>query len=74
MARALDRPTVAFDTSFPSFSVYRHRVVPNRQPRPGELVFLRTDRIKRLRQVFPETPIQVLYRRGGVALVDLQGP
>lgn len=72
LARELDRPTVAYDTNFPSFSVYRNAVVPKRIPKPGELVFLRVDKIKQLQRTLPGFDIKFLYRRGGIALIELE--
>ncbi len=70
LARELGRPTVAFHTNFPSFSVYRNAVVPRRRPAPGELVFIRVDRLDRLRERLPHLETNTLYRRGGIALLE----
>jgi len=48
LARGMDLPTVVFRTSMPSFSVYRNAVTRDRIPRPGELVFLRVDKLPQL--------------------------
>jgi hypothetical protein len=69
LARRLDRPTVVFNTSAPSFSVYRGGVTPSRPPRPGELVFLRADRYERLTRAVPDLRFDLVYRRGRVMLV-----
>lgn len=69
LARQLGGPTVAYDTQFPSFSVYRQAVVPRRDPSPGELVFLRVDKLASLQTRYPDTPLEILYRRGGVLLL-----
>ncbi len=60
--RTLDEPVVAWRFKAPSFSVYREAVTPSRAPEPGELALTRVDRI-------PETGYEVLYRKGGVAVV-----
>ncbi|MBV8063757.1 MAG: glycosyltransferase family 39 protein, partial [Nevskia sp.] len=44
-ARDLNLPVVSYHTFLPSFSVYRGAVTPNRLPEPGELVFVRLDRL-----------------------------
>lgn len=69
LARRLDLPTVVFRTSMPSFSVYREAVTPDRIPRPGELVFLRVDKLPLLARELPDLRQDLIYRRGPVALV-----
>lgn len=69
LARQLDLPTVVFRTSMPSFSVYRDAVTPDRLPRPGELVFLRVDKLEQLTRARPDLSQNLIYRRGPVALV-----
>lgn len=68
-ARALGLPTVAYKTHLPSFSVYRGAPTPHRAPEVGELVFLRRDRIERLRAEQPDEDFETLYENGGVALL-----
>ena len=68
-ARRLDLPTVVFNTSMPSFSVYRGAITPNRPPRPGELVFLRVDKLDQLARAVPDLRLDLVYRRGPVALL-----
>ncbi len=72
MARELDLPTVVYRTSMPSFSVYRGTITPEREPNPGELVFLRVDKLEQLARAHPELSREVLYRRGAVALVRVR--
>jgi hypothetical protein len=55
----------------PSFSVYRDAVTPNRPPLPGELVFLRVDKLDALAADFPGLSQNLIYRRGPVALVRM---
>ncbi|GAB0149994.1 MULTISPECIES: glycosyltransferase family 39 protein [unclassified Marichromatium] len=69
LARELDRPTVVYRTSMPSFSVYRDAITPHRPPRAGDLVFLRLDKLDRLAEDYPLLRGEQLYRRGPVALV-----
>lgn len=69
LARQLDLPTVVFRTSMPSFSVYREAITPDRIPRPGELVFLRVDKLPLLARELPDLRQDLIYRRGPVALV-----
>lgn len=68
-ARQLDLPTVAFRTSMPSFSVYREAITPNRVPRPGELAFLRVEKLDQLAKALPGERLETVFRRGPVALV-----
>jgi 4-amino-4-deoxy-L-arabinose transferase-like glycosyltransferase len=74
VARALDLPTAVFRTSMPSFSVYRQAVTPELDdPQPGELVFLRVDKLERLHLLYPDHQLVQVYRRGPVALVKFNG-
>lgn len=69
VARALGEPVVAYRVYLPSFSLYRQAVTPRRAPQPGDLVFTRVDRLQKLLAVLPDVQSEVVYRRGGVALV-----
>jgi len=69
LAHRLDLPTVVFRTSMPSFSVYRDAITPDRFPRPGDLVFLRVDKLPLLARELPDLPQDLVYQRGPVALV-----
>jgi len=69
-AKELDLPVVSYDTFLPSFSVYRGAVTPNRLPAPGELVFVRLDRLPELQTALgPQVILVPEFRRGGVALL-----
>lgn len=61
-ARKYDAPVVAWRIDAPSFSVYREAVTPSREPLPGEIALTRIDRV-------PETGYDLLFHKGGVALV-----
>jgi 4-amino-4-deoxy-L-arabinose transferase-like glycosyltransferase len=71
LARKLDLPTVVYRTNMPSFSVYRQAITPDRPPKPGELVFLRIDKLERLAQDYPDLKTKILFRRGAVALLQV---
>lgn len=71
LARELGLPTVRYRTNMPSFSVYRQAVTPDRPPQPGELVFLRVDKLSRLTEDYPALAGEVVYQRGPVALVRM---
>jgi 4-amino-4-deoxy-L-arabinose transferase-like glycosyltransferase len=71
LARELDLPTVAYRTNMPSFSVYRQAITPDRPPRPGDLVFLRVDKLPRLEADLPDLSRELVYQRGPVALVKM---
>jgi 4-amino-4-deoxy-L-arabinose transferase-like glycosyltransferase len=72
IARALDAPTVVYGTSLPSFSVYRGAVTPGlTTPTPGQLVFLRIDKLDALQRALGAQALIPLYRRGPVALVRI---
>ena len=69
-ARELDLPVVSYRTFLPSFSVYRGAVTPNRAPLPGELVFVRLDRLEALqRELGPQVVLIPEFQKGGVALL-----
>lgn len=72
LARRLDRPTVVYRTNMPSFSVYRQAITPAREPRPGDLVFSRVDKLDKLAAQWPDLEQTILYQRGPVALVDVR--
>jgi 4-amino-4-deoxy-L-arabinose transferase-like glycosyltransferase len=74
MARELGLPTVVYRTSMPSFSVYRDAITPERAPLPGELVFLRVDKLDDLATALPHLERELIYRRGPVALVRMGEP
>jgi 4-amino-4-deoxy-L-arabinose transferase-like glycosyltransferase len=72
LARELDRPTVVYRTSMPSFSVYRQAITPElERPRPGQVIFLRVDKLERLARDFPGHHFVPIYRRGAVTLVQV---
>jgi 4-amino-4-deoxy-L-arabinose transferase-like glycosyltransferase len=71
LARRLNLPTVIYRTSMPSFSVYRQAITPDRPPSPGDLVFLRIDKLSTLAAEYPQLHREVLFRRGPVALVKV---
>ena len=74
-ARELDRPTFVYRTSMPSFSVYRQAVTPElRHPEPGQLIFLRIDKLDRLAADYPGQPLVEVYRGGPVALLAVVDP
>jgi 4-amino-4-deoxy-L-arabinose transferase-like glycosyltransferase len=69
-ARDLHLPVVSYRTYLPSFSVYRGAITPNRLPQPGELVFLRLDRLADLqRELGEHVTLVPEFKRGGVALM-----
>jgi len=73
-AKELNLPVVSYRTFLPSFSVYRGAVTPNRLPEPGELVFVRLDRLADLQQELGDQVTLVPeFQRGGVALLQRPG-
>jgi len=74
LARAIDAPTFVYRTSMPSFSVYRDAITPElTDPQTGQLVFLRVDKLDRLRADVGDYRLIPIYRRGAVALVRIAG-
>jgi 4-amino-4-deoxy-L-arabinose transferase-like glycosyltransferase len=71
LARELDMPTLVYSTSMPSFSVYRQAITPARDPAPGDLVFLRVDKLDKLAWYYPHLERELVFRRGAVALVKV---
>jgi 4-amino-4-deoxy-L-arabinose transferase-like glycosyltransferase len=75
VAKGLGLPTVVYRTSMPSFSVYREAITPEvgtqRPLAPGDLVFLRIDRLESLAGVLPGVRREIVFQRGPVALVRL---
>jgi 4-amino-4-deoxy-L-arabinose transferase-like glycosyltransferase len=71
-ARELNIPVVSYHTWLPSFSVYRGAVTPNRLPQPGELVFVRLDRVDELERDLGGVQLVPEFKKGGVALFRFQ--
>jgi 4-amino-4-deoxy-L-arabinose transferase-like glycosyltransferase len=69
IARDSGANAVSYRTALPSFSVYRGDITESRLPEAGELVFLRRDRLKSLREALPEVRFTTVYERGGIALL-----
>jgi hypothetical protein len=69
-SRELALPTVSYRTYLPSFSVYRGAITPDRLPQPGELVFVRLDRLAQLEQALAgKVTLVPEFKKGGVALL-----
>ena len=69
-ARDLNLSAVSYHTFLPTFSVYRGAVTPNRLPEPGELVFVRLDRLPDLQaELGNQVTLVPEFQRGGVALL-----
>jgi 4-amino-4-deoxy-L-arabinose transferase-like glycosyltransferase len=71
IARTVGAPVVAYRAYLSSFSVYREAPTPQREPRPGEVVLTRVDRLASLERLHPGVPKEVLYQRAGVVLLRL---
>lgn len=71
IAQTIDAPVVAYRTYLSSFSVYREAPTPQREPRPGDVVLTRIDRLASLERLLPGVPQEVLYRRAGLVLLRL---
>jgi len=73
-AKEIGAPVVSYRTYLPTFSVYRGEVTPNRLPEPGELVFVKLDRIPDLqRELGASVTLIPEFKKGGVALLLRQG-
>lgn len=75
-ARELKLPVSSYRSFLPTFSVYRGAPTPNRLPDPGELVFVKLDRIKDLQaELGAAVTLIPEFKKGGVALLLRQvGP
>ena len=62
MARAFKGDVVMWETNMPSFTVYREKITPRREPQSGELVFTRIGALAKL------GPHEVIYSQGGIVL------
>ncbi|MGH8444780.1 MAG: ArnT family glycosyltransferase, partial [Solimonas sp.] len=69
-AREIGAPAVMFRTYLPSFSVYRGLPTPQGVPAPGELVFVRVDKLDALRKELPQAELSTEFQMGGVALLQ----
>jgi 4-amino-4-deoxy-L-arabinose transferase-like glycosyltransferase len=64
VAKDIGEPVTAWAVNMPSFSVYLEDIpIRGGLPDPGALVFSRVDQLERL------GPVEVVYRKGGIALV-----
>jgi len=59
---------IAYKTNMPSFSVYTNRIVARMDPAPGDVIFLRIDKVEQLQERFPEGEFSRLAQSGGLAL------
>ena len=72
LARGLPADTrlTAWRIRMPSFSVYAQAVVPERDPKPGDVIFTRVHKIEALAE-HTEGALEEVFREGGVALLRL---
>lgn len=66
-----DQSVVSWAIRMPSFSVYANRVVPDRQPQMGDVVFTRVNKRFKTEALFPDAEFEVLYKHGGVVLLEV---
>jgi 4-amino-4-deoxy-L-arabinose transferase-like glycosyltransferase len=62
LARQYNETVVMWRINMPSFTVYREKVTPRRDPQPGELVFTRIDALDDL------GAHELIYKQGGIVL------
>jgi hypothetical protein len=65
-----DKATVSHGIKMPSFSVYRDAVTHRSDPEPGDLIFTRSDRLAGLEEKIGSQYLKVLYRQGGILLLE----
>jgi hypothetical protein len=68
VARTRPETVVQWNANWPSFSVYRRAVTPRREPREGEVVLTRRERVAEL------PPHEVLFARRDVVLAKVRVP
>lgn len=68
LARSQGWDVVMWRLDMPSFALYYGDITPLRTPEPGEVVFTRVTRLRRL-----EVPTEVLFQKGGVVLARAVG-
>ncbi|MBX2808270.1 MAG: glycosyltransferase family 39 protein [Cellvibrionaceae bacterium] len=61
-------PVVSFLVSMPSFSVYLQRIVTDKPPAAGDIVFLRKDKIPALLAGRGDAAATLLFEQGGIVL------
>jgi 4-amino-4-deoxy-L-arabinose transferase-like glycosyltransferase len=62
-------PAVMWRLNAPSFSVYRGAPTPSREPKPGDVVVTRSDR---LHELPAQLPYDLLYSKRGIVLVRIR--
>jgi 4-amino-4-deoxy-L-arabinose transferase-like glycosyltransferase len=67
-ARHLTAPLVMWRHDMPSFSVYLGKVVPIREPQPGDVVFTGIEQLIHIPHA------EILFNQGGVALARINRP
>jgi 4-amino-4-deoxy-L-arabinose transferase-like glycosyltransferase len=69
LVRARELPAILWRLNAPSFSVYRGAPTPSRDPRPGDVVVTRGDR---LRQLPSNLPYDLLYSKRGIVIARIR--
>jgi 4-amino-4-deoxy-L-arabinose transferase-like glycosyltransferase len=69
IVRERNMPAVMWRLNAPSFSVYRGAPTPSREPKPGEVVVTRSDR---LGQLPGNLPYDLLYSKRGIVLARIR--
>jgi hypothetical protein len=69
LCRERNLQAVMWRLNAPSFSVYRGAPTPSREPRPGEVVVTRSDR---LRELPKSLAYDLLYSKRGIVLARIR--
>jgi hypothetical protein len=69
LVRERDMPAILWRLNAPSFSVYRGAPTASRDPRPGDVVVTRSDR---LRQLPPNLAYDLLYSKRGIVIARIR--
>ena len=68
LASKYGETVVMWRINMPSFTVYRQKVTPRRDPKPGEIVVTRIDALPDL------GPHEVIFDQGGIVLAKKLSP
>jgi 4-amino-4-deoxy-L-arabinose transferase-like glycosyltransferase len=69
LCRERDLPAVLWKLNAPSFSVYRGAPTPSREPRPGDVVVTKSNRLAELPA---SLPYDVIYSKRGIVLARIR--
>lgn len=72
-AKQQKEPVISWRIAMPSFSVYSEKVVRERQPKVGDIVFTRSTFIPQLVETFGVENVDSIFQKNGVVLIRING-